>query len=124
MQIHFDGMRKDVAFIQKAMERQGDLFIYKVDNLFAFDDNAFSKGNMTGLNADFVDNFVKNYWKVPELLLWRYASGQLSTGVLGDKHKELGEEIPYPDWWLKAVGFPSGPPNPDPPKININLRNV
>ena len=55
-------------------------------------------------------------WTLADHLMFKYADGYINTLTPnGDLH--LASE-PYPDWWLKEVGFSDGPP-PVPPKMMV-----
>merc|ERR1712137_723727 len=45
---------------------------------------------------------LDSFWKLPDLIITKYADGWLSDG----------DALGYPDWWLKAVGYENGPPPP------------
>lgn len=45
---------------------------------------------------------LDSFWALPDLIVAKYADGWLQDG----------DALGYPDWWLKAVGYESGPPPP------------
>ena len=46
-------------------------------------------------------------WSLSDEILFKYASGFVNE--LPDKMSQM---VGYPEWWLKAVGYPEGPPPP------------
>ena len=55
-------------------------------------------------NAKYV---VQRWWLLADELMEKYADGNVNGVAQG-----------YPAWWLKAVGFPSGPPPVPPPSTS------
>jgi dipeptidase len=51
---------------------------------------------------DNMDQVWKASWALPDLIMATFADGWYKDE----------EGAPYPDWWLKAVGYPDGPPPP------------
>ena len=65
--------------------------------------------NLYGTHADEV---MKQLWDLNDGLMFKYADGY-TTVVTPDGKLSVTSE-PYPDWWLKEVGYGDGPP-PVPP---------
>ena len=58
-------------------------------------------------------NVVARWWLLADELMEKYADGNVDGNPEG-----------YPAWWLKAVGFPSGPPPVPAPTTDWNFFDI
>ena len=59
---------------------------------------------------------VEDLADLADALLFKYADGYITT--YDEKTGELSVQAePYPDWWLKEVGYGDGPPPVPPSKL-------
>ena len=54
---------------------------------------------------EFATSMLDSWWKMPDKLIFKYADGYINTK---DNFGQIDEHL-YPDWWLKEVGYESGP---------------
>ena len=60
---------------------------------------------LTKAFSDNAASVVARWWKLFDVLLFKYADGWLN------EPGNLGQALSYPDWWLKKVGYQNGPPS-------------
>jgi dipeptidase len=101
--LHFSKMIGDIDKQQKELEDAGvDLlksFIQKREQGF----EATGATHLTEVFTEFATKSVKQWETLSDFLIWKYADGYSNDPV-------LASPLSYPADWLKAVGYPQGPP--------------
>ena len=57
---------------------------------------------LTDYSIDNANRVVKEWWKLADMLIVKYNDGYVNI-------PEQAEEVGYPEWWLKKVGYDKGP---------------
>ena len=63
---------------------------------------------------------LSGMWELADELMFKYADGFVNE-VMPDTTVKVSTQ-PYPDWWLKDVGYQNGPPPV--PKPNVTMGGV
>lgn len=104
--IKYSFAMQDVRALQAQLESEG------ADLVALLDAPGTAPDAMNAAYAKHADKVVKAFWDLSERIVEKYADGWVKDEAAG-----------YPDWWLKAVGYQNGPPNP-PTEPTVTLRRV
>lgn len=99
-------MKEDIIAKQEEIENK------EIDNLIetwdrkALDlykeDPSKARDYLTDVCCNNAETVVKAWWKLGEYLIQKYADGYINK-------PRIGQEVPYPRWWLLRVGYLNGP---------------
>eukprot|EP00746_Dinoflagellata_sp_MGD_P164423 gnl/MRDRNA2_/MRDRNA2_93040_c0_seq1.p1 gnl/MRDRNA2_/MRDRNA2_93040_c0~~gnl/MRDRNA2_/MRDRNA2_93040_c0_seq1.p1 ORF type:complete len:572 (+),score=106.59 gnl/MRDRNA2_/MRDRNA2_93040_c0_seq1:93-1808(+) len=111
--LRFSDMIVDIDNKQKELEDAGvdllEKFILRRKQGF----EATSATHLTEVFTDFATQSVKQWETLSDFLIWKYADGYSNDPV-------VAAPLSYPAEWLKAVGYPEGPP-PVPSSEQVEL---
>jgi len=96
--IKYSYAMKDVRAMQSRLEDEGEALVAQLDALSPGADNMA----LNQAYAKHAANVHQSFLALPEKIIEKYADGWF---------QDLSP-IGYPDWWLRAVGYPKGPPPP------------
>ena len=107
--IRWDRMMTDVREMQHVLEHRGVQHVQvKASQLPADQRNGTRLAALSNAHASFV---TQTWWMLADVLMAKYSDGNVYRG-----NSEYGpgaaNPAGYPVWWLKAVGYPNGPPPP------------
>ena len=94
------------------MHAQGEAVVATADAANAAGASAAEWGRKYAEHADVV---LQKMWGLHDDLMFKYADGYITT-LNADGSVNVKAE-PYPDWWLREVGYQKGPPPVPPPKV-------
>ena len=104
--IRYSRMIKDINELQESMfQRAVTMQQHAAQSLHG---NASGLASVANKHAALV---VKSWWALADHLVYKYADGNIYTDA-SDKTPGKSTPAGYPTWWLKAVGYPAGPPPP------------
>ncbi len=72
-------------------------------------DPALAREYLTNYSTDNANQVVKEWWELLDMLLQKYNDGYIND-------PKIGQEVGYPQEWLKAVGYANGPISYEKPK--------
>ncbi len=102
--LKFEYAIKDVQAAQAEWEKKGELLRDDIDAKWKA--GSMTVAEMTNLYVQHAKDLVAAWWNLADALMFKYADGFVS------EPGKIGQSVGYPAWWLKAVGYPGGPPKP------------
>lgn len=101
----FEYMKKDIIAKQKEIEEMEFAMQPAVETAaMELHKRAPRLANkyLTDYSIDNANRVVKEWWKLADMLIVKYNDGYVNI-------PEQAEEVGYPEWWLKKVGYDKGP---------------
>ena len=96
--------------IQDVTDRQNELEAASVAMVESMEKVYEARQDMMAVEEAYlanIDKVVASLWSLSDELLFKYASGFVNEPPDG-----MSQMVGYPAWWLRAVGYQDGPPNP------------
>lgn len=100
--LKFKYMISDIQKEQAKWESQGEALVADLTSRYVADPSTV---DVVGSLQGFAKDVVRAWWSLADFLVFRYADGY-------DNVPNAGSSVGYPSWWLREVGYPSGPPPP------------
>jgi len=110
--IKYSYAMQDVRTMQARLEAEGAALVAHIDSTT----RDITPEMLNELQAGHAAKVLSNWWSLPDTIIEKYSDGWLKSETA------LG----YPNWWLAAVGYPTGPPPPPSelgsvPRINDDM---
>ena len=102
--LKFNFAIKDIKAAQDKWETTAEALRDKIDADWVA--GKITVDQMTDLYKAHAANVVQAFWDLSDNLIWKDSDGYLN------EPGNIGQDIGYPAWWLKQVGYPNGPPKP------------
>ncbi len=101
----FEYMKKDIIAKQKEIEEM-EFALQPAVEMAAIQLHKraprLANKYLTDYSIDNANRVVKEWWKLADMLIVKYNDGYVNI-------PEQAEEVGYPEWWLKKVGYDKGP---------------
>ena len=101
--LRFDAMMGDVREMQSKWHEKS------LEALSSAVKNADNMTEATAIMSTLTSDVVDAWWSAIDYLIFKYADGNV-YGAPSECAAGTATAIGYPDWWLKDVGYPNGPP--------------
>ena len=103
----FQDMHTEIAARQEEWENEAAETIRDLDASVVAG-NPVNSSQMHAISAKHVHDVLQDWWDLSDALILDWSDGFYREAMAGDVSTE------YPLWWLTAVGYGNGPPNPTP----------
>ncbi len=101
----FSYMKEDILAKQKEIEEK-EFFMQEAIDTAALRlheiDAALAREYLTNYCIDNANRVVSQWWDLADMLIAKYDDGYVNI-------PKTAEEVGYPEWWLKEVGYDKGP---------------
>ncbi|GAH57193.1 unnamed protein product, partial [marine sediment metagenome] len=101
----FSYMKKDILAKQKEIEGKEFSMQEAIDAAalrLHEKDPALAREYLTNYCIDNANRVVSQWWDLADMLIAKYDDGYVNI-------PKTAEEVGYPEWWLKEVGYDKGP---------------
>lgn len=102
--LRYSAMIKDIKLRQAKWEDRGIELRQQVIDAYQTDHNATQ---LTATLVHHAEDVLADWWQLADALMLKYADGFITTNM-GPVDAAVAPG--YPAWWLKQVGYQSGPP--------------
>ncbi|GAG05112.1 unnamed protein product [marine sediment metagenome] len=103
--IKFSYMKEDILAKQKEIEGKEFAMQEAIDTAalrLHEKDPALAREYLTNYCIDNANRVVSQWWDLADILVAKYDDGYINIPT-------TAEEVGYPEWWLKEVGYDKGP---------------
>jgi len=103
--VKFSYMKEDILKLQNEIEEKEFILVQETDKKAQEAYSAspeLAKSILTETCISNADNVVKQWWELGWYLVQKYDDGYVND-------PEIAEEVGYPEWWRKEVGYQNGP---------------